>query len=403
MQQNVATVLTLGAAGAGIGAASAYLASPKHLRQGASVLNPWRNSPANFAKGVAAFPVHVARGLIADRQAMANPDAFRVLADPADREVLSGISGAISGAWDATKQYRASLKAVGKYQQRALGQFAGNAALGGAGIARVERAGTGARIHLDDGRTFTSRANKLLNQYLSASERATAARALVGERVQGIGSAVRQVSPGLVGRMLDPRNLYAGLRGWASRTPTSGMLRLGFSAPLGLGNSLDVAVPTTYRGASALMGHTLGRGITAAIKRVPHAAAGVIGDLAAGAGHDLLGMKKAGWRGSSHIIRAARFLAVAKGFLPLKDDIYNNTLASSDAFYGNPMLSGLANAGARRLSPDAFEAGYGADLSPDLRATGSRPRGVHSESFNRFAQSAAGLSLSLSRIGGRAL
>ena len=329
--------------------------------------------PKQLGTTAALFPFHVARGLFADTNAIAHPEKYTVLKDPAQREAWSKVTGAVSDYHEARGKYHQAKRRVAANQQEAFAHYAQK---GQPAITGLARSADGQRVSVSSAgsavpaETVHGLQYKPVQKYLAATDELaqhqatmTASKQLFRENFGSEALPMRA--------LLNPSGLFRGLRGVASGTS---------------GKSL-----------TELAGHAMGRGITQTVKAAPRLALGLGNDLVAGAGHDLLGLKKVGWGQSSTLIRGARLYTAVKGLAPLVEEARKATLASEDTFAGNPMLSSLANQAHYRANHEAFDDAYGSDTGPGLRGS------PHDAARQRFVESSVGLAHSLSKLGGRVL
>ena len=360
----------------------------------------------NLAKATFSFPVNVARGALGDRYARGDVANYTVLSNPSDREAWSKATSAFSDLTDASGDYSSALKMERATKKIALKKSKGISEKYGSPVTHLEKDGEDTLFHLADKRVINSPGQTSHSvAYFDAAEKVATLKTAAEAKATTLGESIHGLP---FEKMLDPISLSRGLRGWLSNPSQAGILRSGMKLPVGFGAAFEPALATSAGGLSTLVGTTLGRGIATAVTRGPGYALGIGVDLLKGSAKDFgLAEKGVGWAKSSKIIRAARFLAFAKGMLPLAGDAYRNSLASEDTYEGNPMLTGIANTASRRNHPGAFIDGYMGESDsayvPGMHPGSTPTRSAHNESEKRFIQSAAGLSFALHRIAGRAI
>lgn len=342
------------------------------------------------AHTAANFSIGIARGALSDNTAIQNPNYFKFLKDP---NAINDY-GEAQSLW---KQAQQRYKAYGKINKNipglknsAIESYANISKAKGQAITNIVK-GTGKDItvHFADGTTdithsLTREVKDLFEQSATAAEHLSESKDLLSKAGKKL--PIKEI--------MKPGNLYRGIRGWLSNPSKKGTL--GLLPYRTLGTSVTPRIGFTLPKMAELTGHAIGR----TTKAAGLLSFNVGADLLKGLGKDLFGLKGGG---SSGIIRTAKAVALFKAFAPLRQDIYYNSIASETAMEGNPMLTNLANAGARSMSPNSFDAGYGVDMEKRLSASGTRARSVQNDSRSRFIESAAGLSHSLARISGKIL
>lgn len=335
------------------------------------------------------LPLGIARGILSDNQAIANPDHYKFLQE----EEHINAYGEAQSLWKQSQQkykaYGKSSSSLSSLHNAAKKSYKNLSDAKGQAVTKVVQGEAGkVNVHFADGSmdavdSLTRSAKRYFDTAAEAAGYLTESKDLLKQ-------AGKKVP---IGEIMKPGNLARGIRGWLSNPSKKGSI--GLLPFRTLGTSVSPRIGLTLPKMAELTGHAIGR----ASKATGLLGFNVGADLLKGLGKDLFGLKGGG---SSSIIRTAKAVALFKAFAPLRQDIFYNSINSETAMEGNPMLTNLANAGARSMGT-GFDAGYGVEMESRLNASGTRSRSVQNDSRSRFIESAAGLSHSLGRISGKIL